>query len=136
MRAWLIVLAACGTEKPVVRGAPFTPVLCKGTPGTDACPYTPDDLGLADSPGSEVKMLLRFDAGHRLNATGIVITAGSVGLYAESPRFDQCPLKPQPTPAMWPDIDLAAGESQPLDGVVLLEVPICFAADAIGPYRP
>ncbi len=131
---WLIIgIAACTTppSKPVVRGAPFAPVFC----WSGRCPYTHYDLGLDASPGSEVAMFV-YEDDQNLTATDIVITAGAGGLHAENPRFDACSSLLAPTPPMWPTIDLTKGAHTTLADVVMIEAPICFAADVVDVYQP
>ncbi len=135
MRAWLLVIAACSTGKPVVQGAPLDEGICEGAPATPTCPYNPVDLGLAAAPGSKVEMLLQYDASSQLEAKSIVIIAGSGGLYAENPRFDECPPHPMPEPAMWPTFDIPEGQQLTLDNVFLIGLPVCFAADAVNVQR-
>jgi len=134
MRAWLLALAAC-TTKPVVQGTTLDVAICEGPIGTPTCPYNPVDLGLAAAPGSTVQMLLQYDSMHQLEAKSIMIVAGSSGLYAENPRFDDCPPHPTSDPAMWPTFDLVAGDSLQLDNVFLVGLPVCFAADSINVHH-
>jgi hypothetical protein len=134
MRAWFLALAAC-TSKPVVQGAALDVGICEGPIDTPTCPYNPVDLGLTAAPGSTVQMLLQYDSMHQLEAKSIVIMAGSSGLYAVNPRFDDCPVHPMPDVAMWPTFDLAAGDSLQLDNVFVIGLPVCFAADAVNVHH-
>ncbi len=135
----MVGLTACGGLPPqtaVVRSVDIPAQLCwSGAAGSPRCPYTHADLGLEASPATDVTMLV-LPGDQNLAAINIVVTAGPDGLYAENPRFDNCWPNAAPTPAMWPTIDLAGGAKTTLANVLLVQTPICFAADLVDVYQP
>jgi hypothetical protein len=132
--ALVIAVAACTTPSPaVVRGESFNTQLCgNGVAGSPDCPYNRVDLGLNAAPGSEMTAIVWVNE-QNLSVTDIVITAGPDGLYAENARLDSCSGNSRPR---WWIIDLAPGNKMALDSTLVVETPICFAADIVDGFRP
>jgi hypothetical protein len=132
--ALVIAVSGCTTRNPqVVRGAPFGPQLCaNGVPGSPRCPYNRVDLGLDAATGSEMTAIV-WENDQSLSVTAIVITAGADGLYAENAGLDSCSGNSRPR---WWIIDIAPGEKTALDSTLVVEPPICFAAEVVDGYRP